>query len=74
MPTLVMDKRESRRFIKVSVLSCRYYWKRTTDTRSLIVLYDEVTMAMAMVGAHNISELKPEMVERAWWLGGQAQK
>ncbi|KAG7544244.1 hypothetical protein FFLO_03357 [Filobasidium floriforme] len=35
------------------------------------ILHWEVCAAMAMLGAHKISDLKPEMVERAWWLAGQ---
>jgi hypothetical protein len=38
---------------------------------AMIVLHWEVCAAMAMLGAHKISDLKPEMVQRAWWLAGQ---
>lgn len=35
----------------------------------LSVLHWEVCAAMAMLGAHKLSDLKPEMVERGWWYG-----
>ena len=41
------------------------------DHTTTTVLHWEVCAAMAMLGAHKISDLKPEMVERAWWLAGQ---